>query len=610
MASVTSPFKRALIPSSSASSKKKRGSYNCGRCGAPKKGHVCSLTGSSPPHPRSRSRPAASSRSRLRRALSFDDPVPLNCLSPQTQAQSQPDEEEEEQEMEQEEEDQEHELVGVGTAGLVPLASLVEVFRRVPVKGLLAAGAVCRGWRQCVKRMWRSAEELRICVSPCSQSQISFLESILQKCSGLLRLTLRMQSDANSTLLGCIAFFCPKLQVLEISLAAGAVNKINGVGLSRFVAEMRCLSVLKIEGCTNLEYISLSSTSLSILWLSDLACLSKSVFNCPNMTELSLDFTQEGNDSTDLPALMENLGRTCLKLRNLHVASIRLCNEAVLALASADLRFLHMLSLLLGSRITDAAVASIVQSYCNLELLDLSGSSITDCGIGMICQAYPHTLSRLFLALCPNITTSGVQLATSLPYLQLLDCGMSISTAYPQTEEKEMHCIEETDRLRKCQQFSDIKKPYQKLIIKHPNLKRLSLWGCSALEGLYVNCPELEDLNLNSCTNLHPEKLLLQCPILEKVHASGCQDMLIGAIRNQVLNEFAAARIDWPCKRLADGSSKRVLVPSMFPYVGVSLFFFFLWSVPFLISYESFCGLIMPLVCCLRHPTKRQRARD
>lgn len=59
------------------------------------------------------------------------------------------------------------------------------------------------------------------------------------------------------------------------------------------------------------------------------------------MTELSLDFTQEGNDSTDLPALMENLGRTCPRLRNLHVASTWLCNDAVLALASADLRYFN-----------------------------------------------------------------------------------------------------------------------------------------------------------------------------------------------------------------------------------------------------------------------------
>jgi hypothetical protein len=64
-----------------------------------------------------------------------------------------------------------------------------------------------------------------------------------------------------------------------------------------------------------------------------------------------------------------------------------------------------MLSLILGSKITDAAVASIVRSCASLELLDLSGSSISDNGVGMICKAFPHTLSRLLLALCPNVTT-------------------------------------------------------------------------------------------------------------------------------------------------------------------------------------------------------------
>ncbi|XP_078149841.1 RNI-like superfamily protein isoform X1 [Carex rostrata] len=549
MASVTSPLKRPLTL-------KKRGSYNCGRCGLPKKGHVCPLA----PSEILAAEPLAClprSGNRLRRALSFDDDVVPIGESPLLLTH---------QEVQDDAMEEEEELVVVGRAGMVPLSSLVEVLKRVPVKGLLSAAAVCHGWRECVKRMWRSAEELRIKVSP--KSQIGFVESILEKCVGLMRLTLRMESDVNSTMLGCIAFFCPKLEALEISLAAGSVNKINGVGFCRFVSEMRCLSVLKIEGCSNLEYLNLSSTSLSTLWLSDLSCLSKSVFNCPNMTELSLDFTREGNDSTDLPALMENLGRTCPRLRNLHVASTWLCNDAVLALASADLRFLHMLSLLLGSRITDAAVASIVQSYLSLDLLDLSGSSITDCGIGMICKAYPHTLSKLLLALCPNITSSGVQLAATLPCLELLDCGMSICFGNPQTNEKKVQCIGETDGLRKCQKLSPMKKKsYQKLIIEHPNLRKLSLWGCSALEGLYVNCPELEDLNLNSCTNLHPERLLLQCPSLLEVHASGCEDMLIGAIRNQVLNEFAAARTDWPCKRLADGSSKRVLVPYSIPYL-------------------------------------------
>lgn len=114
-----------------------------------------------------------------------------------------------------------------------------------------------------------------------------------------------------------------------------------------------------------------------------------------------------------------------------------------------------------------------------------------------------------------------------------------------------------------------------------------------------MNCPELVDLNLNLCTNLHPglmficalfeylesrnsgcaqqvfmrtrlvltslcnsvpERLLIQCPKLKDVHVKGCRDMLIGAVRNQVLNEFAAIEPQLPYKRLADGS-KRVHVP-------------------------------------------------
>ena len=31
-----------------------------------------------------------------------------------------------------------------------------------------------------------------------------------------------------------------------------------------------------------------------------------------------------------------------------------------------------------------------------------------------------------------------------------------------------------------------------------------------------------------------PERLVLQCPILESVHASGCEELLIGAIHSQV----------------------------------------------------------------------------
>jgi len=259
---------------------------------------------------------------------------------------------------------------------------------------------------------------------------------------------------------------------------------------------------------------------------------------------------------------MDCLGRTCKRLRNIHIASVRLCNEAVLTLAGANLRGLRMLSLVLGSKITDASVAAIVSCYTSLELLDLSGSNISDSGIGMICNVFPQTLSRLLLALCPNITSSGIQFAAAqLPFLQLFDCGMSISDISFENESTEDNGSP-SEETRKCQKLRSPKSLpiYQKMIIKHGRLKKLSLWGCSGLDALYLNCPELNDLNLNLCTNLNPETLVIECPNLKNIHASGCQDMLIGAIRNQVLSEFSAVGNHFPCKRLADGS-KRVQVP-------------------------------------------------
>lgn len=47
--------------------------------------------------------------------------------------------------------------------------------------------------------------------------------------------------------------------------------------LGRFVANKRCLTSLKMEGCSNLGGFVLCSSSLSTLWLSDLYCLSKMV---------------------------------------------------------------------------------------------------------------------------------------------------------------------------------------------------------------------------------------------------------------------------------------------------------------------------------------------
>ncbi|GFZ19749.1 RNI-like superfamily protein [Actinidia rufa] len=553
------PHSATAVPTTPASDAfppkrgKKRGNYNCGRCGLPKKGHQCHISAAATPADSTSSATASAVPSpplqqypNLRRALSFDD---IDVLDP---PESDDDEEENAPE-------------------------------RLPPPALLSAAKVCKGWRDTTRRLWRAAAELRLRVP--AKAQVGFVGSVLQKCPGLVRLYLRMESDVDATMLACIAFSCPNLQSLEISTSSSAINWINGDELGRFVADKRCLTTLKMEGCSNLGGFFLYSSSLSTLWLSDLHSVSKMVFNCPNLKEISLDFSRQENDNTDLTTMVDGLGRSCPRLQNIHIASLRLSHAVVLALTDANLRGLRMLSLVLGSEITDASVASIASSYSNLELLDLSGlnllnevwefthdavnvyfkeqlplshvtvldinfyaifnisSSISDSGIGMICNVFPETLSRLLLALCPNITSSGIQFAAAqLPLLELMDCGMTICDPNCQSSTSE----ESNDRELQKTPNSKLHLIYQKLIIKHSRLKRLSLWGCSGL-----------DVRL-SC-----QRLLLQCPDLDSVNAFGCQDMLVQTIQNQLSSETAAMENHFARKRLADGS-KRIQAPHFF----------------------------------------------
>lgn len=476
---------------------------------------------------------------RRRRALSFDDA---------SVAESMDDLEEDRFDL-----DEDPDLDG---SGGLPANCMWEVLKRLPPVGLLSAARVCRGWRETTKRLWRAAEELRLRVP--AKAQIGFVGSVLQKCPGLLKLTLKIESDVDATMLACIAFSCPNLQSLEILTSDSCINRISGDELSRFISDKKNLTSLKMEGCSNLGGFMLSSVSLSSLWLSNLHSLSKMVFNCPNLKEISLDFSRQETDTTDLTSVMDGLGRSCPKLQNIHIASALLSHDAVLALSAANLRGLRMLSLVLGSGITDASVAAIASSFSKLELLDLSGSSISDSGVGMICNEFPETLSKLLLALCPNITSSGIQFAAAqLPCLELMDCGMTLCD--PNYENSSDDEDDDECALLKTPN-SKMHLIYQKLIIKHDRLKKLSLWGCSGLDALYLNCPRLYELNLNSCRNLHPERLLLQCPNLKSVYASDCEHMLVETIETQVDSEYSAVENHYPSKRLPDGS-KRVRLP-------------------------------------------------
>lgn len=73
----------------------------------------------------------------------------------------------------------------------LPANLLWDVMKRLPPAGLLSAAKVCRGWRETAKRIWRAAEELKLRV-PVNVT-VGFVASMLQKCPGIVRLSLRME---------------------------------------------------------------------------------------------------------------------------------------------------------------------------------------------------------------------------------------------------------------------------------------------------------------------------------------------------------------------------------------------------------------------------------
>lgn len=188
---------------------KRRGSYNCGRCGMPKKGHVChlssevtspsdSVTSSAAPavSPLSIVRPITN----LRRALSFDDADLSKALvkveeveiiddgvvgggggDGDVAAGGGGDD------VEVLDDDVEMELGG----RWMPTSVVWEVMRRLPPVSLLLAAKVCKGWRDLSKKMWKCAEELRIKVP--LNIQVGYFGSVLRKCDKLVRLVITME---------------------------------------------------------------------------------------------------------------------------------------------------------------------------------------------------------------------------------------------------------------------------------------------------------------------------------------------------------------------------------------------------------------------------------
>lgn len=78
----------------------------------------------------------------------------------------------------------------------------------------------------------------------------------------------------------------------------------------------------------------------------------------------------------------------------------------------------------------------------------------------------------------------GIQFATAqLPNLEIMDCGFTICDPNPDSENPEANGDHDVQKMPNSRQHL----VYQKLIIKHSRLKKLSLWGCSGLDVSIYN---------------------------------------------------------------------------------------------------------------------------
>lgn len=105
----------------------------------------------------------------------------------------------------------------IGSCGL-PASLLWEVLRRLPPAGLLSAAKVNKGWRETARRLWRAAEELKLRVP--ASVHVGFVASMLQKCPGIARLSLRMEWCVRI----CFDSFLASRSVLTIRLINEILN--------------------------------------------------------------------------------------------------------------------------------------------------------------------------------------------------------------------------------------------------------------------------------------------------------------------------------------------------------------------------------------------------
>lgn len=179
------------------------------------------------------------------------------------------------------------------------------------------------------------------------------------------------------------------------------------------------------------------------------------------------------------------LSQHCAKLHTLRVACLRITDTAVNALCVNCPHLLHI-GLEYCSRLTDASLVAIADTYPKLQTLHISGCDFTEAGIAIIANNC-HMLQSVKVSYMVNITSSGLAaLWAANPNLIEVD----LSDNYLLSDD-------------------DVVLLLQRCV----NVRELDLSFCenltdAAIIAVAERCPNLTSIDISACDNISDAALL------------------------------------------------------------------------------------------------------
>eukprot|EP00898_Chlorokybus_atmophyticus_P009203 jgi/Chlat1/9284/Chrsp99S08539 len=565
---------------------RRRGSYNCSKCGQPKKGHTCPLKDvpiatvavtavpCATPVSAKRVAAAASDCNAPARAmpnatrewlLSRPGAVVRPCMTVEDIASDLVDFDMQCFPGETPEPVQTRGRLSISERvarnGVHALSEdcLLTVLSSLSPEDLVAAGSVCKRWQDCTSRVWQAVTEAKLVVPAeelegrshvrRSSSSLQHMQLFVHRCPNLTNLTLLLDRHCavNDVFLAQLASLRPGLLSFDVQTRIGAGNTITGMGLQALVDGCKKLHTLQVDGCSGVSSVQLSSDSLKTLWLGNCSGLAQLTLRCENLKELALDFTPHLDDSkpvsspgytirvrAQLEHIMGQIADSCPSLVRLQVTAPLLHDGAIEALLDCDMSHLRMLSFANCPALTDEAIKAVAHIVDNLELLDVSGcNNLSDDALEQVRQAYHGTLTHLYVALCPEITMGGiVRMAEGMQCLQLLDCGFSLA------DEEDVYSALSPRRI--CAQSTPTKRRRTALDSMHhteqedQSPKKFkgemheSTPDGSSSSIFHLKSPQLRKLSLWGCNRL--QGVELNCPSLVDLNVTSCTGIEPGRV--------------------------------------------------------------------------------